>query len=165
MNKRTVFIISDRTGITAETMSHSLLTQFPEVRFTTVALPYVDTDDKVNDAVRQIDGAAAAGPRPLVFTTFIDEDHRTRLHAANGVFFDLFDAFIGPLEQELGMQSSHSVGQTHGLVDAGRYTSRISAVNFSVHCDDGLHPADYDRAAVVLVGVSRSGKKPTAARS
>ncbi len=162
MQERTVFIISDRTGITAETMCHSLLSQFPGIQFNTVALPYVDSDDKVNAAVTQINACANdSAAKPLVFTTLVHDRQRATLRHANAVFFDLFDTFIEPLEKELGTESSQSTGQTHGLVDPQRYTSRISAVNFSMHCDDGLNTADYKRAAVILLGVSRSGKTPT----
>ena len=162
MEMRHVFIISDRTGITAETLSHSLLTQFPGVHFHTVALPFVDSVEKVDEAMQRIDAVSReTGNKPLVFTTFVEDIHRERLQRAEGIFFDFFDTFLGPLERELNTESSHSAGQTHGMVDVARYTSRISAVNFSVHCDDGIHTSSYDRAMVVLMGVSRSGKTPT----
>lgn len=162
MSERPVFVVSDRTGVTAETLSHSLLTQFPGVRFRTTAIPFVDTDDKVSAAVAQIDSAAETfGSTPLVFTTFVDDAHRRKLQRARGVFLDIFETFLEPLERELGIRSSHSAGIAHGMVDIARYSSRINAVNYSVHCDDGINTADYDRADLILVGVSRCGKTPT----
>nr|BAH90417.1 hypothetical protein [uncultured bacterium] len=162
MKKRPVFIVSDRTGITAETLGHSLLTQFPGIRFDTTILPFVDSEEKIFAAVLQIDKAAEEhGVRPLVFTTFANPAFNARLYAANGVFFDLFDTFLDRLEKELGQASAHSAGMSHGIRDHDSYTARIAAVNFSVHCDDGLHPEAYDRAELILMGVSRSGKTPT----
>jgi hypothetical protein len=162
MAVRPVFIVSDRTGITAETMSHSLLTQFPGIEFTTTALPFVDANDKVNEAIEQINAAGKRfGVRPLVFTTFVDDDLRASISRADGLVFDLFGTFLGPLEAELNHHSAHSVGRSHGVGDPARYTSRISAVNYAVHCDDGLNIGDYGRADVILVGVSRCGKTPT----
>ena len=161
-NERKVFVVSDRTGITAETLSHSLLTQFPGVRFRSVTLPYTDTPKKAREAAQQINQAFSDdGSRPLVFSTFVDDSIRLAVMESQGVFFDFFDAFIGPLEHELAIESSHSAGHSHGMVDIARYTSRISAVNYSVHCDDGINTVDYERADVILVGVSRSGKTPT----
>jgi [pyruvate, water dikinase]-phosphate phosphotransferase / [pyruvate, water dikinase] kinase len=161
MSTRPVFVVSDRTGITAEMMSHSLLTQFPNVKFDVSTLPFVDTDDKVSDVIRQINEAGqAASMRPLVFTTFVDDTHRERLRGCDGVLFDLFGTFLDPLEQELDERSSHSIGVSHGIVDPVRYTNRIGAVNYAVHCDDGLNTRDYDQAHVILVGVSRAGKSP-----
>ncbi|MDZ7754181.1 MAG: pyruvate, water dikinase regulatory protein [Gammaproteobacteria bacterium] len=162
MQKRPVFIVSDRTGITAETLGHSLLTQFPKISFETTILPFVDTEEKIFSAVLQIDRAAEVyGVRPLVFTTFASPEHNNRLFAANGIFFDLFDTFLDRLEKELGQESAHSAGMSHGIRDHDSYTARISAVNFSVHCDDGLHPEAYSQAELILMGVSRSGKTPT----
>ena len=64
MAKRSVFIVSDGTGITAEILGHSLLSQFPDITFHTTALPFVDSDDKIIDAVRQINQVAAAEKPP-----------------------------------------------------------------------------------------------------
>ena len=159
---RPVFVVSDRTGITAETLSNSLLTQFPNVRFDVETLPFIDTAESVEETVEKIAAAASEhGIKPLVFTTFVDVSHRHALERAPAMFIDLFDTFIQPLELELGVESSHSIGRTHGVVDTQRYTSRISAINYSVHCDDGLNTRDYAQADVVMLGVSRSGKTPT----
>ena len=54
MSRRTVFFLSDQTGVTAETMGHSLLTQFEGLEFRTVTLPFVSSVDKAEDAVRRI---------------------------------------------------------------------------------------------------------------
>lgn len=162
MEERTVFVVSDRTGITAEHLSHSLLTQFPRTRFHTVALPYVDTLDKARDAAGKINRVAeVTSVRPLVFTTLLNDEIHDILTQSNGFCFDFFDAFIGPLERALGEESSHTSGRAHGVVDAERYSSRISAVDFAQSCDDGLRTQDYDKAHIVLTGVSRSGKTPT----
>ncbi len=162
MTERYAFILSDRTGITAETLGHSLLSQFPTVEFRTLALPFVDTHDKATHAVRQINAVAErAGSRPLLFATIIDDDIRRVLASSDGLFLDLFDAFLDPLERELGVASAHSVGRSHGVVDPVKYTIRISAVNYSMRTDDGVHVDDYDQAAVIVIGISRTGKTPT----
>lgn len=162
MNERKVFIVSDRTGITAEAMAHSLLSQFPGIRFRTVFVPFVDSPEKAGEVVAQIDDAAKGGGRPpLVFATLVDEKIRETLAGGNGVFFDLFDAFISPLERELGAPSSHTAGLAHGMSNQDSYRGRISAINFALRTDDGLHAEDYERAAVIVLGVSRVGKTPT----
>ena len=45
LEKRSVFVVYDRTGLTAK-LRESLLTQFPQVR---TVLPFVDSDDKLKD--------------------------------------------------------------------------------------------------------------------
>ncbi|MCH9670253.1 MAG: kinase/pyrophosphorylase [Gammaproteobacteria bacterium] len=162
MQERTVFVVSDRTGITAEMLSHSLLTQFPNIRFHTVAMPYVDSPEKARAAVERINGASAlTTSKPLVFTTLLNDEIHDVIAESNGFCFDFFDAFVGPLERVLGESSSHTSGRAHGVGDVERYSSRISAVDFAQACDDGLRTEEYERADIILTGVSRSGKTPT----
>jgi regulator of PEP synthase PpsR (kinase-PPPase family) len=162
MNRRTVFFVSDQTGVTAETMGHSLLTQFEGLEFRQVTLPFISTVDKAVEAVQRINKTAVAdGARPVVFSTLVKDELRTVVKGSNGLFLDFFDAFLTPLEAELQVKSSEREGRAHGIADQLVYTTRIDATNFALSADDGSVVADYDRADVVLTGVSRSGKTPT----
>lgn len=160
--KRTVFFVSDQTGVTAETMGHSLLTQFDGLDFKPVTLPFISTVDKAHEAVRRIGVVAAEdGAKPIVFSTLVNDEIRDVVKYANCLYLDFFDAFLGPMEQELEQASSHALGRAHGMTDIDAYTARINATNFALANDDGTQTRDYDRADVILVGVSRSGKTPT----
>lgn len=162
MKERYAFIVSDRTGITAQTMGHMLLSQFPAIKFKTVSLPFTDNDEKAQQAVHQINSAARKNNEsPLIFATLVDAKIRQIISSSNGVFFDMIDQFIQPLEKELGIESSHAIGSSHGVVDPEKYTHRIAAVNYAVRTDDGVHVSAYDQASVIIVGVSRTGKTPT----
>jgi len=162
VTRRTVFFVSDQTGVTAETMGHSLLTQFDGQEFRPVTLPFISNIDKAREAVRKIDATAAEeGTRPIVFSTLVQEDVREVVKRAQGLFLDFFDAFLGPLENELSVKSTHATGRAHGMSDLVAYTTRINATNFAVANDDGAGARDYQHADVILVGVSRSGKTPT----
>ena len=161
MSRRTVFFVSDQTGVTAETLGHSLMTQFEGLEFRPVTLPFVSTLDKAREAVRRIDRAAQEeGQRPIVFSTLVQDELRDVLIGANALFLDLFSAFVGPLERELNTRSTHRAGRAHGIADLAAYTTRINATNFALANDDGTG-GDYTHADVVLVGVSRVGKTPT----
>jgi len=161
MTHRSVFIISDGTGITAEILGHSLLSQFPDTTFRTRALPFVNSDDKLGEALAQINEAAMSdGAKPLIFATFVDRTYVEQLGASNGLLFDLFGTFLDTVAKELNVQPSRHVGYGHGVVDADRYTSRIRAVHYSMDCDDGLNTEDYSHADLIVVGVSRIGKTP-----
>ncbi|MEO0420908.1 MAG: pyruvate, water dikinase regulatory protein [Pseudomonadota bacterium] len=160
--KRTVFFVSDQTGITAETMGRSLLTQFEDIEFRMITMPFVSDDEAAREAIRRINlTAELEGERPLVCATFVDDRIRGVLQTAEAYFLDFFDAFIGPLEEELGVASTHTTGRAHGQADDAVYRARIDAINFSLAYDDGLQPKSYEDADVILVGVSRSGKTPT----
>ena len=162
MSKRTVFFVSDQTGVTAETMGHSLLTQFDGAQYQSVSLPFIATAAQAAEVVQRIDAAARASAlRPIVFATLVDDQVRAVLQQANALVLDFFAAFLGPLEAELAMPSAHASGRAHGMADLAAYTARINATNFALANDDGAGARDYASADVVLVGVSRSGKTPT----
>ncbi|MBW4050600.1 MAG: kinase/pyrophosphorylase [Proteobacteria bacterium] len=153
--------MSDQTGVTAETLGHSLMTQFEGLQFRPVTLPFVSTLDKAEEAVRRIDRAAQEeGVRPIVFSTLVQDELRDVVMRANGLFLDFFAAFVGPLERELNTRSTHRAGRAHGIADLSAYTARINATNFALSNDDGTG-GDYGHADVILIGVSRSGKTPT----
>ncbi len=161
-NARTVFFVSDRTGITAEILGRTLLSQFPGLEVRRRLLPFVDTPAKARAARAEIDAASRRdGTAPIVFSTLIDDEIRAIVFGADALCLDLFEGFIRRLEEALGMASSHTLGLAHGVGDELAYQRRIEAVNFTLAHDDGAATADYARAEVILVGVSRSGKTPT----
>ncbi|MEP7155881.1 MAG: pyruvate, water dikinase regulatory protein [Betaproteobacteria bacterium] len=161
-NRRTAFFVSDRTGITVEMLGNSLLTQFDTVEFRRVTLPFIDNIDKIRDAITQIDAANAdSGMRPLVFTSLMANDLRAEIGKSNAMVLDLFDRFIVPLEEELGVKSAHAVGRSHSAGNFNEYNHRIEAVNYTLAHDDGITNRNLEEADIILVGVSRSGKTPT----
>ena len=160
---RCVFYVSDRTGLTAETLGESLLTQFTDLRFDQQTLGFVNDAARVDKTIRQINAAfKRTGLHPLVFSTLADDDLRVQLSRCDGVCMDLFDTFIKPMEEVLGAKSLHSdAGSAHRIKDYARYQARMDALNFAQQADDGLGAKKYEQAKVILVGVSRCGKTPT----
>jgi len=162
MSERTVFFLSDQTGVTAETLGHSLLTQFDGQKFRQVTLPFIDSDDKAREAVGKIDSAASESElRPIVFSTLVQDDFRKIVKKAKGLHLDIFDVFLQPLEKEFKQKSTHMAGRAHGMSDIESYMKRMEATNFALANDDGGVTRNYEMADVILVGVSRSGKTPT----
>ena len=162
-NRRTVFFISDRTGITAEMLGNSLLTQFESLQFHRVTIPFVDSMEKVGDAVRQVNATAQAeGRRPIVVSSIVDDVMSEAIRRdVDGLTLDMFQTFIQPLEAELGAKSSHAAGRSHGIANSHEYFARMEAINFTQAYDDGAATRDLDKAQVTLIGVSRCGKTPT----
>jgi hypothetical protein len=159
---RDVFFVSDRTGITSETLGHSLLSQFEDLEFRRFTRPFVDSIEKALVLAEEINRVAEeTGMRPIVFSTLVTDAVRDTLAGSRGIFFDFFGEFIAPLEDELNAHSTHKVGRSHGMTDQNQYNTRIDAVNFAMTSDDGTNPQTYSQADIVLIGVSRSGKTPT----
>ena len=161
MNRR-VFFVSDRTGITAETLGNSLLSQFPDIEFKRTNIPFISNELAAQSAVATIERAALADAQsPLVFSTLTDPTIQRIIATSSRYVFDLFGTFIVPLEAALGCESSHTAGRMHGISDAHAYEMRLTALNFTLVHDDGLSPQSLNEADLVLVGVSRCGKTPT----
>lgn len=162
LHTRTVFFVSDGTGITAETFGNAILAQF-EFKPRHVRLPFIDTVDKAHQVVRQVNHTAEVeGRRPVVFTTLVNvEVLQVIEEGCKAMVLDMFGTFVRPLEIELGMKSSHRVGRFSDVSKSQAYHDRIEAINFSLAHDDGQSNRDLEQADVILVGVSRSGKTPT----
>lgn len=159
---RSVFFISDGTGITAETLGHSLLCQFPAFRYQQRRMPFIDTVEKARGCVDTIRAAAANdGVQPIVISTLVDSELSAVLKDSGAAIFDFFATFIAPMEAVLGTRSSHTVGGSHGGASSSDYAARIEAINFTLAHDDGVTDANLEQSDVILVGVSRSGKTPT----
>src|SRR5574343_1097274 len=160
--KRTVFFVSDGTGLTVEALGHSLLTQFEEVEFKQIRIPFLDNVEKAQDAVARINAQGESdGMRPIVFTTLINTDLSNIVHQADAFCLSYFDTFLAPLEAELGIKSNPTVGRSHGTADSSDYKLRIEAINYTLAHDDGITDRDLEEADVILVAVSRCGKTPT----
>lgn len=159
---RHVFYLSDRTGISAEILGETLLTQFAEIEFHRTRLPFIDSLEKARAAAVLIASALREeGLPPLVFSTLTDPEAQAIIAGSGGSVLDLFGTFIGTLEQTLNAHSSHKAGRMHGIGDPNSYERRIHALNFTLDHDDGMRVQDLDQADIVLTGVSRCGKTPT----
>ncbi|MFN0185606.1 MAG: pyruvate, water dikinase regulatory protein [Aquabacterium sp.] len=163
MPDRTVFFVSDGTGITAETFGNSILAQF-SARSRHVRRPFIDTPAKAHAVVEEIsETQRREGRRPIVFLTLVNDEVRDIVAAADspGMVMDMFKAFIEPLELEFGVKSNHRVGRFSDAAKSQEYHDRIEAINFALAHDDGQSSRNLEAADVILLGVSRSGKTPT----
>ena len=160
--QRTIFFVSDGTGITAEALGHSLLSQFEGVQLREVRMPFADTPEKIEACLSRIATARDIdGVRPIVVTTLVGSEAARRLQTADALVLNLFDCFIAPLEAELGLQATHMAGRARGGATSQDYIARVAAIDFTVTHDDGVSARGLEMADLILVGVSRSGKTPT----
>ncbi len=161
MAKRTLFIVSDRTGITAETLAHTLLTQFDLPVEAKRVFPFCDSEEKLQAVVEAIAAVTTQDAQPpVVFSSLVDPAHRALLAQANAPVLDFFEVFIPRLQEVLQQDAQQKAGLSHGMGNTSAYEQRIEAVNFALGTDDGLRLNAFSQADVILVGVSRSGKTP-----
>jgi hypothetical protein len=154
--------VSDRTGVTAETLGHSLLSRFSGRAFNTVTMPFVLNVTQAKGVVARIDALGAdQHTKPIVFCTIVDQETRAVIAQAKALVIDFFSTFVGQLESELGARAEATgVPAMHGATTDPTYSARIEATNYALANDDGAG-RDFRSANVVLLGVSRSGKTPT----
>lgn len=162
INNRAVFFVSDSTGITVETLGHSLLTQFNSIEFSSFSLRFIDTEEKAREAQEAINKVALETQHPpLIFCTLVKPELRQILSQSKGLFFDVLNTFLKPIEDEIGIKAKHDMGRAHGILDDHEYADRMNAVSYSLKTDDGSHSSIYDKADVIISGVSRTGKTAT----
>lgn len=155
------FFISDGTGITAESLGHSLLSRFSDLQVDQVTLPYVNTELRAKQAVQRInDSAKQSDKPPLVVMSVVVQELREIIRESQGIVLDMFDAFLDPMEKLFGRRADKSPGSAFGM-EQTNYHQRIQAMNFALDNDDGGNTKNYHLADVILIGLSRSGKTPT----
>ncbi|SDH78076.1 pyruvate, water dikinase regulatory protein [Nitrosomonas sp. Nm132] len=160
--KRTVFYLSDRTGITAETLGHSLLAQFDGIEWEKINVPFLGDSVKAQVVAEQINRAAERdGHRPLVFSTLLKPDILGVIRQANCRVYDFFETFVSSIEEELHQPFARIAGRSHGLQHRLSYFKRMAAINYVLAHDDGVNPGNFTEADIILMGVSRTGKTPT----
>ena len=153
-----VYLLSDGTGITAETLARTLLTQFDDLIPGWHLKPFVRSLEQMEALFEMI----RTGPQPaLVVATFAAAELRSLLQDCPVPVLDIFSDHLEQLEGVFERKAHSVSGRAHGIGDIARYDRRIEALNFTLAHDDGLATGDIGRAEVVLMGVSRSGKTPT----
>lgn len=158
---RPVYFLSDSTGITAETLGNTLLTQFPNSTFDRTTVPFITTVQQAQSVVDTINELAARGLAPIVFSTAVSSDIRRTVAKCEGTLVDLLGSHVEELELALSTRASGEPGRAHGLGNAARYQSRMTAVEYAMEHDDGQSLRALEKAQVILVAPSRCGKTPT----
>lgn len=160
--KYAVYYISDRTAITAEAFGKTLLSQFDAVEFVETTHRFVDTSEKAQLLADELTARAKEENNlPIVFSTLIKSPLRDIVRGGSCHFFDLFSLVIPELERIFNMTPTLSLGLAHGSAQDASYEQRMDAVNFALGHDDGVGINHYDKADIILTGVSRTGKTPT----
>lgn len=158
---RSVYIVSDSTGLTAEAMARSVLSQF-DLPFQKIRIPFVDTPEKTREATERIQRSRSqSGVRPIVFSTLVKPELLSILHEADALHLNVMQPFIAQLTSELGTSAKKEIGLNHQMTGSDEYEDRIEAIHFTIAHDDGQSHSNLKAADLILLGVSRSGKTPT----
>lgn len=162
MKQRKVFFLSDGTAITSEHFGKSVLSQFPDIKFITETMPFINTSDKACAACEHINKSfKETNTLPLVFMTVVSDEIVDILKKCNAINYPLFEYLIKPLEQELQIKSAHKIGKFRSIGKVKHYKNRLDIIDFALKTDDGVNFNHYADAEIILLGASRVGKTPT----
>jgi [pyruvate, water dikinase]-phosphate phosphotransferase / [pyruvate, water dikinase] kinase len=150
-------LVSDSTGETVITVARAGVSQFDGV----VPVEHVWSFVRNRAQVDQVLTMVKALPGVVIFT-LVSPDLRQVLqegcHKLNTPCVPILDGVFAALSSLLGAETRPQIGRQHVMDDG--YFSRIEAMNFMLHHDDGQAVRDLDQADLVLVGVSRTSKTP-----
>jgi regulator of PEP synthase PpsR (kinase-PPPase family) len=154
---RTVVVISDATGDTAERVVRAALLQFKDAPCNVRLYSHVRLESEVEEIIER-----AAELRALVVFTLVSPAERELLwklcDRLNVDAVDLIGSLMGTMASFLGVQPQGVPGLMHTISE--EYYRRIEAVEFAVKNDDGAEPRNLLKADLVLVGISRTSKTP-----
>ncbi len=152
-------LVSDSTGETLITVARAAAAQYEGVSAIEHVYPLVRSSTQLDRVISEI--GAAPG---IVLYTLVDGELTSRLEEACRETGSPLLSVLSPVhslfQSYLGTASTPRPGAQHML--NADYFRRIDAMNFTLMHDDGQLPADMNEAEVVLIGVSRTSKTPTA---
>jgi [pyruvate, water dikinase]-phosphate phosphotransferase / [pyruvate, water dikinase] kinase len=151
-------LLSDSTGETLESIAKAGLAQFEGVETIKHFWPMVRSEGHLDRVMVEI------AQRPgLVLYTLVNSDVRrrleTRCHAIGLPAVAALDPVTEALSRLLGQEALARPGRQHILDEA--YFARVEAIQYTIAHDNGIASEDWEEAAIVLAGVSRSSKTPT----
>jgi [pyruvate, water dikinase]-phosphate phosphotransferase / [pyruvate, water dikinase] kinase len=154
----TIFVVSDATGETAERVVRSALAQFENIQVTLIRRGHVSNAEQVRAILME----ASMQDSFVLHTLVSDELRRVMLAESRYLRVDTLD-LMGPaldrLATHLHLTPLEKPGLFKQLIEV--QSRHIEAVEFAFAHDDGLHPEEFGKADMVLVGVSRTMKTPT----
>lgn len=152
-------LISDATGETLNTVAKAAAAQYADFRPVAHIYALVRTPTQLNRALREIEEQPG-----IVLFTLINPELRRHLEQQCELMgvpcLSILDPIISILSQYLNTASRPQVGGQHAL--NSDYFRRIDAINFTMAHDDGQGLEDLEKADVVILGISRTSKTPTA---
>ena len=157
MKHKTIFVLSDSTGETAERVVRASLLQFPN-RAARVRMATRVRDRKGIEGVLK---RARAQGSIVVFTLVRPELRKAFYEMASEYGVESVDV-IGSVIHKVGayLDADPVNIPSAQLPLSEDYFRRVEAIEFAVKSDDGKEPRNLDKANLVLVGVSRTSKTP-----
>ena len=158
-NKYQIFLISDSTGETLDRIFLALQSQFANFDYDKKEFVFIRTRQQIDKVIKE----CTEKENPIILYTIVDVDLAKFLYKEseknNIPCFGVLGNLILSFSKLLNQKATHTPSAQHVLDED--YYKRIEAIQFTMAHDDGKKNEDIEKADIILVGVSRTGKTPT----
>ena len=159
-NTYKIYLISDSTGETLDRIFTAIKAQFKNIEYKIYTFSFTRTENQILKILTEAEKDSSS----IILYSIVDSNLAKYLANASGekkipcfgVLGDLILSFSKLLNQE----ASHQPSGQHALND--EYYKRIAAIQFTMNHDDGNLAKEIEKSDIILLGVSRTSKTPTA---
>jgi len=159
-NTYQIYLISDSTGETLDRIFTAIKAQFKNIDYNVLTYSFTRTENQILKILLE----AEKNSNSIILYSIVDSNLAKYLAKISnekkipcfGVLGDLILTFSKLLNQK----ASHQPSGQYTLND--EYYKRIEAIQFTMNHDDGNLVKDIRKSDIILLGVSRTSKTPTA---
>ena len=159
-NTYQIYLISDATGETLDRIFTALKAQFKNINYKIHTYSFTRTENQISkiliDAEKEINTIILYSIVDSSLAKFLARKSDDKKIPCFGVLGDLILSFSKLLNQK----ASHEPSGQYALND--EYYKRIEAIQFTMNHDDGNLVKEIKKSDIILLGVSRTSKTPTA---
>ena len=155
-----IYLISDSTGETLDRIFLALKAQFKNIEYKVHSYSFTRTENQILKILED----AKKNENSVILYTIVDNNlakHLANVSASKKIpCFGVLGNLILNFSKILNQKASHEPSGQHVLND--EYYERIEAIQFTMNHDDGNLSNEIEMSDIILIGVSRTSKTPTA---
>ena len=159
-NTYQIYLISDSTGETLDRIFLALKAQFKNIKYKVHPYSFTRTENQILKILED----AKKNQNSVILYTIVDNNLAKYLASASEKkiipCFSVLGNLILNFSKILNQKASHEPSGQHALNE--EYYDRIEAIQFTMNHDDGNLVNEIEQSDIILVGVSRTSKTPTA---
>ena len=159
-NTYQIYLISDSTGETLDRIFLALKAQFKNIEYKVHSYSFTRTENQILKILED----AKKNENSVILYTIVDNNLAKYLANVSDEkkipCFGVLGNLILNFSKILNQKASHEPSGQHALND--EYYERIEAIQFTMNHDDGNLINQIEQSDIILVGVSRTSKTPTA---
>tara|TARA_B100000902_G_C27272047_1_gene896782 strand:+ start:965 stop:1789 length:825 start_codon:yes stop_codon:yes gene_type:complete len=159
-NTYQIYLISDSTGETLDRIFIAIKAQFKNIDYKIHTYSFTRTENQI----LKIFSEAEKSSNSIILYSIVDSSLAKYLANISGdkkiPCFGVLGELILSFSKLLNQKASHQPSGQYALND--EYYKRIAAIQFTMSHDDGNLIKEINKSDIILLGVSRTSKTPTA---